>query len=89
MALGLIFREEAKSIRSIRAWREVEDPGALPMHTGDIASPTFRASLFGGKAANDSDGGDKMNSLGFGRQGERQGGLKGTPGCCPRQEDDP
>jgi len=79
MALGLVFREKAKSMRSIRACKKEEDPGALPMHTGDIPTPTFHPSLFGGNAADsDSSGpGDKVNRLGFGRQGERQAGLKG------------
>lgn len=89
MALGLIFREKAKSLRSIRAWRKEEDPGALPMHTGDIPTPTptFHPSLFGGSAADSdssSDRSDKVNRLGFGRQGERQAGPKGTHGYLPR-----
>ncbi|KAH9001391.1 hypothetical protein EDB92DRAFT_1939133 [Lactarius akahatsu] len=72
ITLGLVFREHAKSKRSIRAAKE-DDAGALPMHTGYIGSPTFRTSLFGGKSA----GASKPNGFGFGAQGEKQAGLKG------------
>jgi len=86
MALGLIFREKAKSKRSIRAWRE--DPGALPMHTGDMSSPApvFRPSLFGAQAAKPSDREDKVNSLGFGRQGEMQAGMNGSMVSKPTEK---
>ena len=70
--LGLIFREHAKSKRSIRAWR-ANDAGALPMHTGGLSSPT---SLFSGKSAD----GSKPTGFGFGVQGEKQAGLKGASG---------
>ena len=73
--LGLIFREHAKSRRSIRAWR-ANDVGALPMHTGNLRSPSFRSSIFGGKSA----GASKPSGFGFGVQGEKQAGLKGA--CC-------
>ena len=73
MTLGLIFREGAKSKRSIRAWKAGND-GTLPMHTGDLATPKFRPSLFGGKPAD----GDRSSGFGFGNQGEKQAGLKGT-----------
>jgi len=72
IVLGLIFREHAKSKRSIRARKE-NDAGALPMHTGNLNSPSFRSSIFGGKSA----GASKPNSFGFGVQGEKQAGLKG------------
>ena len=71
--LGLIFREHAKAKRSIRAWK-ANDAGTLPMHTGNLNSPSFRSSLFGGKSA----GASKPNGFGFGVQGEKQAGLKGT-----------
>jgi hypothetical protein len=71
--LGLIFREQAKSKRSIRAWK-ANDAGALPMHTGNLSSPTFHSSIFGGKSA----GASKPNGFGFGVQGEKQAGLKGA-----------
>ena len=73
IVLGLIFREHAKSKRSIRARRE-NDAGALPMHTGNISSPTLQSSLFSGKS---TGGASKPNSFGFGTQGEKQAGLKG------------
>ena len=75
MTLGLIFRELAKSKRSIRAWRRGDDAGALPMHTGDLATPNFHPSLFGGKPAGTSE---NSSGLGFGKQGEKQAGLRGT-----------
>jgi hypothetical protein len=78
MTLGLIFREHAKSKRSIRAWRNGDDAGTLPMHTGDIGTPQFRTSLFGGKPAETSEHSEKSSGLGFGRQGEKQAGLRGT-----------
>jgi len=79
IALGLVFREKAKAKRSIRAWRngtsdDDDAKGALPMHTGDLATPPFRPSLFGGKPAADAP---SSGGLGFGRQGEKQAGLKG------------
>jgi len=76
MMLGLIFRELAKSKRSIRAWRNGDAAGTLPMHTGDLATPKFHPSLFGGKPT-DSEMSDKSSGLGFGRQGEKQAGLRG------------
>jgi len=79
IALGLIFRELAKSKRSIRAWREGGNDGTLPMHTGDLDTPKFGPSgkPFGGKPTNTSDHGDRSSGFGFGRQGEKQAGLKG------------
>ena len=47
MTLGLVFREHAKSNRSFRALKGGN--GTLPIHTGDISSPKYRPSLFGGK----------------------------------------
>jgi hypothetical protein len=81
ITLGLIFREHAKSKRSIRAWKGGND-GTLPMHTGDLATPKFRPSLFGGKPADASDRGDRSSGFGFGNQGEKQAGLKGTFWQC-------
>jgi len=77
MMLGLIFREHAKFKRSIRAWREGSDPSALPMHTGNLATPKFHPSLFGGKPGDTTDQDEKSGGLGFGRQGEKQAGLRG------------
>jgi len=58
ITFGLIFREHAKSKRSIRAWRQGDNSGTLPMHNGDLGTP-------------------KSVGFGFGRQGEKQAGLKG------------
>jgi len=81
ITLGLIFREKAKAKRSIRAWRnggsdDDDAAGTLPMHTGDLATPNskFRPSLFGGKPAADGS----SSGFGFGKQGEKKAGLKGT-----------
>jgi hypothetical protein len=46
MTLGLVFREHAKSRRSIRAWRAGND-GTLPMHSGDLATPKSSGFGFG------------------------------------------
>jgi len=80
MTLGLVFREHAKSKRSIRAWRS-GNKGTLPMHTGDLATPNFRPSLFGGKPGE----GDSSSGFGFGNQGEKQAGLKGFITTVPTQ----
>jgi hypothetical protein len=50
------------------------------MHTGDLATPNFRPSLFGGKSAETSE---TSSGLGFGRQGEKQAGLRGTAPALP------
>lgn len=78
ITLGLIFREQAKSKRSIRAWRAGGNDSTLPMHSGDISTPKFRPSRFGGKPGDDSDRDDRSSGFGFGKQGEKQAGLKGT-----------
>ncbi|KAH9997595.1 hypothetical protein BJV77DRAFT_1059012 [Russula vinacea] len=70
ITLGLIFREQAKSKRSIRAWRAGGND--------NISTPKFRPSRFGGKPGDDSDRDDRSSGFGFGKQGEKQAGLKGT-----------
>lgn len=69
---GLVFRESAKVKRSIRAWRD-EKNGVLP------TAGTFRSSMFGGQKADVSEFGVRSSKagFGFGRQGEKQAGLKG------------
>ncbi|KAI0295445.1 hypothetical protein BC826DRAFT_275590 [Russula brevipes] len=47
IVLGLIFREDAKPKRSIRAWKEGSDDGILPMHTGDSGTPKSNGFGFG------------------------------------------
>ncbi|KAJ6578890.1 hypothetical protein DFH09DRAFT_1148587 [Mycena vulgaris] len=67
---GLIFRQSAKSKRSITSWREHAN-GALPTHVAgvDIRPAGSAASSFVEKEAN--------IGYGFGAQGERAAGLKG------------
>jgi hypothetical protein len=47
ITLGLVFRELAKSKRSIRAWREGGNDSTLPMHSGDISTPKSSGFGFG------------------------------------------
>jgi len=78
MLLGLIFREGAKSRRSIRGWRE-QAKGVLPS-VQDLRPPfarpnsTFVPSFF--KTGGGEEHAEKTG-LGFGRQGEKAAGLKG------------
>ncbi|OBZ69298.1 hypothetical protein A0H81_10925 [Grifola frondosa] len=86
MLLGLVFRESAKTRRSLASWR-AEAKGVLPS-SRDFRPPfarpssTFVSSIF--KGSNDKS--DKTRDLadefgkkgyGFGRQGEKAAGLKG------------
>ncbi|KAI0784399.1 hypothetical protein C8Q75DRAFT_780028 [Abortiporus biennis] len=81
--LGLIFRERAKSKRSIRSWKE-EAKGILPT-TRDLrpqfTKPEGGVSSFftGGSSASEKTrvGDDHTTGFGFGRQGEKRAGLKG------------
>ncbi|KAI0689431.1 hypothetical protein BC835DRAFT_1369026 [Cytidiella melzeri] len=80
MLLGLIFRERAKSKRSITSWR-AEAKGVLPT-THDLrpafARPQsgFISSLFSGNGEKPSRE-DKTAGYGFGSAGEKKAGLKG------------
>ena len=80
MLLGLIFRERAKTKRSITSWR-AEAKGLLPT-THDLrpqfARPQsgFVSNLFSGKA--DKAANDEKAGYGFGTAGEKKAGLKGT-----------
>ena len=80
MLLGLIFRERAKTKRSITSWR-AEAKGLLPT-THDLrpqfARPQsgFVSNLFSGKA--DKAANDEKTGYGFGTAGEKKAGLKGT-----------
>ncbi|KAI0086380.1 hypothetical protein BDY19DRAFT_986640 [Irpex rosettiformis] len=77
--LGLIFRERAKSKRSITSWR-AEAKGVLPT-THDLrpqfARPQsgFVSALFSGKGNKTAD--DEKAGYGFGTAGEKKAGLKG------------
>ena len=80
MFLGL-FREKVKRKRSIMSWRE-EAKGVLPTNK-DLRPPFARpASAFVGRVFGRGDkeeaGGYESKGLGFGRQGEKAAGLKGT-----------
>jgi len=82
MLLGLIFRESAKEKRSITPWRS-KPKGILPIHSPKFASaPSFLSSSAGDEKVyynDDSIGGFRNDKAGygFGRQGEKQAGLKG------------
>ncbi|KAJ7366833.1 hypothetical protein DFH08DRAFT_835644 [Mycena albidolilacea] len=78
MLAGLIFRESAKSKRSITSWRD-HAKNALPTHVAGVdvrpvatAAPSFVSSVFKEKPQEEPKIGN-----GFGRQGERAAGLKG------------
>jgi hypothetical protein len=80
MLLGLIFREGAKSKRSLRAKRD--NKGIIAEGPQFVnASPQFVSNVFPEKADNVSFASwkstDKAN-YGFGRQGEKAAGLRGT-----------
>jgi len=87
--VGLIFRESAKSKRSISSWRD-HAKSALPTHVGGVdlkGPPTFISNLYTGrsdsisKESNLNNGAestqDRFAGFGFGRQGEKAAGLKG------------
>jgi len=78
MLAGLIFRESAKSKRSITSWRE-HSKNVLPTHVAGVdirpvaaAAPSFVSSVFKNEEKSEPTAGH-----GFGRQGERAAGLKG------------
>lgn len=79
MLLGLIFRESAKTKRSITT-RRAEAKGILPTSVDNRpvfvnASPEFVHGIFAGSEKSASDG--SHAGYGFGRQGEKAAGLKG------------
>ncbi|KJA17876.1 hypothetical protein HYPSUDRAFT_999469 [Hypholoma sublateritium FD-334 SS-4] len=88
---GLIFRESAKSRRSLTSWRE-HAKGALPTHVAGVkippfspmsSPPPFVSNLYTGMTnssrATDEETKDekKFAGFGFGRQGEKAAALKG------------
>ncbi len=81
MFLGL-FRERVKHKRSIMSWRE-EAKGILPTHK-DLRPPFARpASAFIGRVFNRGEKTEatpalESKGMGFGRQGEKAAGMKGT-----------
>lgn len=85
MLLGLIFRESAKSKRSITSWR-AESKGILPTDVQAPvfvnASPAFGPTHTGGEKSMDNSQFGSWKSTekagyGFGRQGEKAAGLRG------------
>jgi len=85
MLLGLIFRESAKSRRSVTSWRE-EAKGILPTTNVDLnrtgSGRSFTSSTLYEEKSRDlaEFGAGRSNSragYGFGRQGEKAAGLKG------------
>jgi len=85
MLLGLIFRESAKDKRSLTSWRS-ESKGVLPIHNPSVSgAPSLLSATVvneKGRLSDHSDtfvGGFKIEKAGygFGRQGEKQAGLKG------------
>jgi hypothetical protein len=78
--LGLIFREKAKTKRSILSWRE-EAKAILPTEKFPVAPPSFVSSMFTGEKGQEDFGtwksGGSASGNGFGRQGEKAAGLKG------------
>ncbi|KAJ6531148.1 hypothetical protein B0H19DRAFT_1082112 [Mycena capillaripes] len=80
MLLGLIFREGAKSKRSLRAKRDAKGIIATGPQF-DTASPQFVNNVFGPEKTDNMSfaswkSTDKAN-YGFGRQGEKAAGLRG------------
>jgi len=80
--MGLIFREGAKSKRSVTSWKD-HAKSALPTHVGGVdirpvvnmasSPPSFVSNMWPGK---DEKPFDKAG-FGFGRQGEKAAGMKG------------
>jgi hypothetical protein len=85
--VGLIFRESSKSKRSITSWRE-HAKSALPTHVAGVdirpvvshATPTFVSNMWkdNDEKGRASEAGSGKSGFGFGRQGEKAAGLKGT-----------
>lgn len=81
MLAGLIFRQSAKSKRSVTSWRE-HAKNALPTHVAGVdirpvatAAPSFVSSVF---KSDEKAPGEATSGNGFGLAGERAAGLKGV-----------
>ncbi|KAH9013024.1 hypothetical protein EDB85DRAFT_2032044 [Lactarius pseudohatsudake] len=75
--LGLIFREHAKTKRSLTSWRE-QAKGILPppvQRAASSSSTLFNSSLFSEKGAGNERKG-RFDGYGFGRQAEKKANLK-------------
>ncbi|CCM05121.1 uncharacterized protein FIBRA_07329 [Fibroporia radiculosa] len=85
MFLGLIFREKAKTRRLVLSWR-AQAKGILPTTVQDVHATLRPASDFvpsilkngNEKVPGPDEFGRKKAGFGFGRQGEKAAGLKGT-----------
>ncbi|KAJ7779532.1 hypothetical protein B0H14DRAFT_2962284 [Mycena olivaceomarginata] len=78
---GLIFRQSAKSKRSITSWRD-HAKNALPTHVAGVdirpvasAAPSFVSSVF--KGNDEKPQAEAKIGYGFGVQGEKAAGLRG------------
>jgi hypothetical protein len=79
---GLIFRQSAKSKRSITSWRD-HAKSALPTHVAGVdirpvasAAPSFVSSVF--KGNDEKPQAEAKIGYGFGVQGEKAAGLRGN-----------
>jgi hypothetical protein len=83
MFLGLVFRESAKEKRALASWRS-DSKAALPTYNPKLAgTASFLSSTYAddkGRHSDDFAGGSvaEKAGYGFGRQGEKAAGLKGT-----------
>lgn len=84
MLAGLIFRQSAKTKRSVTSWRDHAKSAAksaLPTHVAGIPVPTSVPSFVSNAFSNEEKGSDvgsgSKAGFGFGRQGEKAAGLKG------------
>ncbi|KAJ7175824.1 hypothetical protein C8R46DRAFT_1079642 [Mycena filopes] len=83
MLAGLIFRQSAKSKRSITSWRE-HAKNALPTHVAGVdirpvaaAAPSVISRVFNNEKNTEENTEEDKPGFGFGLQGERTAGLKG------------
>jgi hypothetical protein len=84
--IGLIWRESAKSKRSLTFWRDQgKSESVLPTHVGGVnvrpvmqsKPPSFLSSVNGEEKQQGSENGSSRAGFGFGRQGEKAAGLNG------------
>jgi hypothetical protein len=80
IVVGLIWRESAKSKRSITTWRDMDKP-VLPVHATGFSTHST-VSSFGEKNGDVNDDSLFINStgkpgMGFGRQGEKAAATRG------------
>ncbi|KAF8064056.1 hypothetical protein FPV67DRAFT_1782420 [Lyophyllum atratum] len=83
--VGLIWRESAKTKRSVTSWRE-HAKSALPTHVAGVdvrpamsVASSSVSNMWGGNDGKTraSEAGSGKSGFGFGRQGEKAAGLKG------------